>query len=47
MIRIGEPGLLVSQVVQNSDLHDLQWFLVESIDDWRVEDDDTVKVLIK
>ena len=47
MIRIGGPGLFVSQAVQNSTLHDLQRFLVESIDDWRVEADGTVQVLIK
>ena len=47
MIHIGGPGLFVSQVVQNSTLHDLQRFLVEPIDDWRVETDGTVKVLIK
>ena len=47
MIRIGGSGLFVSQAVQNSTLHDLQRFLVESIDDWRVETDGTVKVLIK
>ena len=47
MIRIGGPGLFVSQAVQVSSLHDLQRFLVESIDDWRVEGDGTVKVLIK
>ena len=47
MICIGGSGLIVSQAVQNSVLHDLQRFLTESIDDRRVEADDIVKVLIK
>ena len=47
MIRIVGPDLFVSQAVQNSGLHGLQRFLVESIYDWRVETDDTAKVLIK
>ena len=47
MIRIGGSDLFVSQAVQNSALHDLQRFLVEPIDDRRVEADGTVKVLIK
>ena len=45
MIRIGGPGLFMSQAVQNS--HLCTTFLIESIDDWRVEADGTVKVLIK
>ena len=48
MRRIAGPGLFVSQAVQNSALHDLQRFLVESIDDWRYDEDgETVKVLIR
>ena len=47
MIRIAGPGLFVSQAVQNAALHDLQRFLVESIDQWRLEDDGTVMVLIR
>ena len=48
MRRIAGPGLFVSQAVQNSALHDLQRFLVESIDDWTYEDDGIgVKVLIR
>ena len=38
----------MSQVVQNSALHDLHRFLVESIDDWGYDDDgETVKVLVR
>ena len=48
MRRIAGPGLFVSQAVQNSALHDLQRFLVESIDDWGYDDDgETVKVLVR
>ena len=47
MIRIAGPGLFVSQAVQNSALHDLQRFLVQSIDQWRVKDDGTVELLIR
>ena len=48
MRRIAGPGLFVSQAVQNSALHDLQRFLVESIDDWgHDEDGETVKVLVR
>ena len=47
MIHIAGPGLFVSQAVQNAALHDLQCFLVESIDQWRLEDDGTVMVLIR
>ena len=45
---IAGPGLFVSQAVQNSALHDLQRFLVESIDDWGYDEDgETVKVLVR
>ena len=47
MIRIAGPGLFVSQAVQNTALHDLQRFLVESIDQWRLKDDGTVELLIR
>ena len=47
MIRIAGPGLFVSQAVQNTALHDLQRFLVQSIDDWRLKDDGTVELLIR
>ena len=48
MRRIAGPGLFVSQAVQNSALHDLQRFLVESIDDWTYEEDGSgVRVLIR
>ena len=47
MIRVAGPGLFVSQAVQNSALHDLQRFLVQSIDQWRVKDDGTVELLIR
>ena len=48
MRRIAGPGLFVSQAVQNSALHDLQRFLVESIDDWGYDEDgETVKVLVR
>ena len=33
--------------VQNTALHDLQRFLVESIDQWRLKDDGTVELLIR
>ena len=46
ILSVGLIGLFVSQAVQNSALHDLQRFL-DSIDDWRVEADGTVKVLTK
>ena len=47
MIRIAGPGLFVSQAVQNTALHDLQRFLVQSIDQWRLKDDGTVELLIR
>ena len=48
MRRIAGPGLFISQTVQNSALHDLQRFLVESIDDWKYDQDgSTVRVLIR
>ena len=48
MRRIAGPGLFVSQAVQNSALHDLQRFLVESIDDWTYDEDgEAVKVLVR
>ena len=47
MIRIAGPGLFVSQAAQNTALHDLQSFLVESIDQWRLKDDGTVELLIR
>ena len=47
MIHIAGPGLFVSQAVQNSALHDLQRFLVQSIDQWRLKDDGTVELLIR
>ena len=48
MRHIAGPGLFVSQAVQNSALHDLQRFLVESIDDWGYDEDgETVKVLVR
>ena len=47
MIRIAGPGLFVSQAVQNSALHDLQRFLVQSIDQWRLKNDGTVELLIR
>ena len=48
MRRIARPGLFISQAVQNSALHDLQRFVVESIDDWGcAEDGNDVKVLIR
>ncbi len=48
MRRIAGPGLFILQAVQNSALHDLQRFVVESIDDWGyAEDGNDVKVLIR
>ena len=47
MIRISGPGLFVSQAVQNTGLHDLQRFLVQSIDQWSLGDDGEVKLLIR
>ena len=47
MIRIAGPGIFISQTVQNSALHDLQRFLVQSIDQWSLEDDGKVKLLIR
>ena len=48
MRRIAGSGLFVSQAVQNSALHDLQRFLVESIDDWTYDEDgEAVRVLIR
>ena len=46
MIRIAGPGIFISQTVQNSALHDLQRFLVQSIDQWRLKNDGTVELLI-
>ena len=48
MRRIAGPGLFISQAVQNSALHDLQRFVVQSIDDWGYDEDgSSVKVLIR
>ena len=47
MIRIAGPGLFVSQTVQNSTLRDLQRFLLQSIDQWRLKNDGTVELLIR
>ena len=47
MRRIAGPGLFISQAVQNSALHDLQRFMVETIDDWRYDQDGSgVRLLI-
>ena len=47
MRHIAGPGLFISQAVQNSALHDLQRFMVETIDDWRYDQDGSgVRLLI-
>ena len=47
MRRLAGPGLVISQAVQNSALHDRQRFVVECFDDWGIDEDGVAKILVR